>query len=719
MFEGRRSSTPLTSSIVPKTGVKINKIDVKAHGSSSVLIVQFESKADLTAQEIDRWWWDKISKQMGQATLIAARPARPGYVLSAYDTSRKPLKYCDFNVYCPDPDCELNRHHSAELVPLNRNVFPFDPINPRLIDDSPEWAEELPQIKGMQWENVPNWAKHAEGVACFTPIPAYTVDDQIYHRCPSVVIATVDKIARLAYEPKAASIFGNVNSYHSRWGYYRDGTPPMTDDSNLPINEQAHIPADMNRILHVAVNRFRPPDLIIQDELHLIEGPLGSMVGLYETVVELLCRYKAQNQVGKEGFSVPKYVASTATVRQAASQVQSLFSRQICQFPSSGVNADDRFFAVTEETHPLDCMKAGRLYIGICAPGRGAQTPIVRLWAGLLQASQTRRSTGTVLNEDLDPFWTLVGYFNAIRELSGAVALYRQDIIERIGFRGGKKKRSITAAGNNVELSGRTRSLSLPSILDDLGRRLPHALDALFTTSMFGTGVDVSRLGLMVVHGQPKTTATYIQATGRVGRESGGLVVTFCRASRPRDLDHYEFFTGYHRALYRYVEPVTIAPFSPRARERALGPLAVVLLRQSAFIEGKKVDRAWRIQQRLTGGRFVSHAGRMTQSRNDPEVLVIPSVFETRAAAQPEGRRPIRGITERETASELDRWRMIASHFPDEDAFVYYEPSYSRLPKRRVVLGDSQHFRQDLDQVYENVPGSLRDVEETTTFGDL
>jgi hypothetical protein len=233
---------------------------------------------------------------------------------------------------------------------------------------------------------------------------------------------------------------------------------------------------------------------------------------------------------------------------------------------------------------------------------------------------------------------------------------------------------------------------------------------------MFGTGVDIGRLGLMVVHGQPKNTASYIQAAGRVGRQHGGLVVTFLRASRPRDLDHYEYFTAYHRALNRFVEPVTVAPFSPRARERALGALGVLLLRHANELLGHAVNADWRIQERLSGA-FHSEARRMGTSRHSREVQAIPTVLEQRAQVQPVGRRPSPGTTTREADGELDRWALLARGLGvDPDTFVYSEPSLFVVPTREVVLGDAQHAAQGLQIVFRYPPQSLRDVEETTGF---
>ena len=670
------------------------------------IVLTVSANAALTPKQIDDWWYRRVAPSFGAATtLLAARPTRPGYFILGYDATHP----CDFDIFCPNPACELNNHAWAEQVPLARTDRSArsdgsDPVSNGV--PPTESTAALPRQSGRQWQDVPV-ACRLNGIPSLSrriPIPALTVDDQIYHRCPSLVIATVDKFARLAFEPKASSLFGKVTHYHSRWGYYRQGAPPSSGD--LPTSYRDHPPGGGGHVtLRTAVREFDPPDLILQDELHLIEGPLGSMVGLYEAAIEELC-------LGHTGAG-PKYVASTATVRQAGPQVQALFNRRLSQFPPWGISADDRFFARDrDDVHPLDSARAGRLYVGVCAPGKGAQTPIVRLWSQLLQSVHDRWQIGSSV--ELDRFWTVVGYFNAIRELAGALSLYRQDIPERIAFRW------TTAAARPLdrpplELSGRARSLDLPSMLERLTHEAPDGPDGVFATSMFGTGVDVERLGLMVVHGQPKTTAAYIQATGRVGRRSGGLIVTFFRASRPRDLDHYEFFTGYHVALYRYVEPPSVAPFSPRAREQALGPLAVVLLRHASEIGGHRVAPDWLMQQRLSGGYF-SQAGRMAGHRHDPEVDAVPHMMEARASQQPTGRQPASGATEYEVASELDRWAALATLYPGPRDFLYHEPATRNLPQRHVVLGDAQHRAQGLAEAFENAPQSLREVEETTGF---
>lgn len=719
VYQGGNTTAPPLAVLRPHVnGASVDATHLFAHSASGyrTLSITFSlpERARFTAEMVDEWWEQVIRPTLGNHIILSsARPARPGYFLTRYQTNQNSSKECDFDIYCPNPTCELNQHVWAEQVPLARERTGTGSTNSGQMMLGLSVANQndgLPTLftDRLEWQDVPAPFRQitSQKRSARIPIPALTVDDQIYHRCPSLIIATVDKFARLAFEPRAALLFGNVTHYHARWGYYRAGSPP--NDGTNPTTQRDH-PAGLgrNNPLNRNIAPFAPPELILQDELHLIEGPLGSMVGLYETAIDILSQHIVNGHT-----VIPKYIASTATVRKAEAQVQSLFNRQLMQFPPSAVSADERFFATSLESHPLDNSRTGRLYVAICAPGKGAQTPIVRIWSALLQTAQDLRLATS--DDAVDPFWTLIGYFNATRELAGALSLYRQDIPERMGYRSGDQTRLLDD-NRRLELSSRASSMNLPVLLQKLEVRLPLAAqDAAFATSMFGTGVDIDRLSLMVVHGQPKTTASYIQATGRVGRRTCGLVVSFFRASRPRDLDHYEFFTGYHRALYRYVEPVTVAPFSPRARERSLGPLAVILLRQARMLGNFPVHSDWRVQQRI-GSSFYSLANRMSIARFSSEVQSIPTLLEQRAAQQPAGRQPVAGLTEQETNSELDRWRAIAGDHPDPNELVYNEPAVLRQPQRHVILGDAQHHMR-FDEAFENTPQSLRDIEETTGF---
>ena len=435
---------------------------------------------------------------------------------------------------------------------------------------------------------------------------------------------------------------------------------------------------------------FNPPDLIIQDELHLIEGPLGSMVGIYEIAVDYLASHDDAKVI---------YIASTATARWAPAQVHSLFIRRLMQFPCHGLSPEDRFFIRFRKLHPLEEELPGRLYVGVCAPGLGPLTPVVRLWSRLLQ---TVYELSNRHGKKADPFWTVVGYFNAIRELAGARSLYRQDIPQRIRQKIGFHNPRPLYDDNVFELSSRTHSTNLPTILSLIQSPFsgdpdnPGTPDALFTTSMFGTGVDVPRLSLMIVHGQPKTTSAYIQSTGRVGRSRGGLVVTFYRATRPRDLSHYEMFCGYHMTLERFVEPVTVAPFSPGTLARCAGPVLVGMLRNMM-----QTSYPWCEDRSALG---------MASHEQSPEVKALPDIFETRATSQPAARAPPPKFVYNFVLSQIDRWRQIAQQ---ERSLKYVEYVIVANP---VVLGDQPHQHRGLSVVYENAPQSLRDIEGVTCF---
>ena len=630
----------------------------------------------ISAEKLDHWWSNQVQSSLNSAKLVPFRISRPGYFKKAYTGRRGADNVENFEIYCPNPKCQINTDKIwNEKIPL--------PFNHKCIGalDTPD---------NFSWEKpLESFKQNSNSLRI--PISAFTVDDQIYSRIPSLLVATVDKFARLAFEPRAGALFGNINHYHSRTGYYRDNAGTKAPSPKTHVKR---------------VNPLSPPDLILQDELHLIEGPLGSMVGLYETAVDTLCEQLHQGRTVS-----PKYIASTATVRQSQSQVQCLFDRTVFQFPPPSLSAVDSFFARTPaNVHPVDTdtnnqHPSGRLYVAICAPGKGAQTPIIRLYSSMLQSiGELRQERFT--DSNCDPFWTLVGYFNAIRELAGALTLYRQDISERLRYMA--KDRGVTERelGEEIELSSRKDSTELPGLLTSLSQELPEAKDIVLSTSMFGTGVDIDRLGLMIVNGQPKTTSSYIQATGRVGRRQGGLVITFFRASRPRDLDHYEFFTGYHRAIYRYVEPITVTPFAARARERGMGPVAVALLRQAREIQGVPISPEWAAQVNAPFMENVRHSAR--------ELQVINEIINRRSQIQLEIRRPPEDQVDREVRGGFDRWQTVAEN---ESNLAYEEYAIDKDPTTSVVLGDEQHQERNFTVVYRNAPQSLREVEGMTRFG--
>ena len=372
-------------------------------------------------------------------------------------------------------------------------------------------------------------------------LPLYIVDDDIYKITPTLLLGTVDKFAMLPFRPEAQTVFGIKNG-----------------------------------------KRVTAPDLIIQDELHLISGPLGSMVGHYETMINELSSYKCGDKIIR-----PKIIASTATISRANEQCHALYGcgeSNVKQFPPSGLDAGDSFFAVEDKTAP------GRRYVGILANASSSiATTTIRLYAALLYAA---KAINVDTESERDGYWTNIGYFNSIRELGQTETWIRADIDEYLhviykrryedkkeGYR--ENRRYIW---EDEELTSRVSSSKIPSSLQKLSIQYPSdrkPVDICLATNMISVGVDIPRLGLMTVSGQPKTTSEYIQATSRVGRSKSapGLVFTIYNPGKPRDKSHYEHFQTYHSKVYCNVEPTSVTPFSAPLRERALHALIIGIIR--------------------------------------------------------------------------------------------------------------------------------------------
>ena len=391
-------------------------------------------------------------------------------------------------------------------------------------------------------------------------LPVLTVDFDIYRRCPSMVIATVDKFARLPWKPEASSLFGIVERRCGRCGY-------LTRASDH--GEMRHLKSSGGGTVEI-VRHLDPPDMIIQDELHLITGPLGTMVGLYETAVDYLC------SAGR-GAPRPKIVASTATVRGAEAQLARLFDRKdTCVFPSPVARPDDMFFW-------RESGEDGRLYAGVSFSHRSAMFTLARLCAVLLQRAHEIRS-GQGGPAKADPYWTLVAYFNSIRELGGARRLVEDDVHDNISQisrrRPGSGGREMS---DPVEITGRVGSQKIREVRRrlDLDSSSKESIDVLLATSMISVGIDIERMGLMAIAGQPKTASEYIQASGRVGRREDipGAVFTLFNPHKPRDLSHYEGFVWDHLKLQQAVEPAGLTPFSDPAVDRAIHAVMIAMVR--------------------------------------------------------------------------------------------------------------------------------------------
>lgn len=381
------------------------------------------------------------------------------------------------------------------------------------------------------------------------PLPITIIDEDLYDEPPNLIIGTVDKFAMLAWKPEARALFGID-----------------TDGKQIGI----------------------PPSLIIQDELHLISGPLGSMVGAYETLIEKLC---VQNINGKT--IRPKIVASTATISRAEEQVKSLYARnEVMLFPPSGLEASNSFFA-KEDRNPDGTLKPGRMYLGIMAPGHGSlQTTEARVFAALLQYPAVM----PVLDGDeseRDPWWTLLSFFNSLRELGSAATLIvsdARDYLRVLLDRHGIDYRMIRQLLNCEELTSRIRGDYIPLAIQKLEHPFQRnkkgyvkdTVDVCLASNIIEVGVDIDRLSLMTIIGQPKTTSQYIQVSSRIGRnmQQPGLVNILYSQSKPRDRSHFERFRTYHQRLYAQVEPTSVTPFSPPAVDRALHGIILAAVRQ-------------------------------------------------------------------------------------------------------------------------------------------
>ncbi|TDE34181.1 DISARM system helicase DrmA [Actinomadura sp. 6K520] len=412
-------------------------------------------------------------------------------------------------------------------------------------------------------------------------LPVVVVDEEIYRLGPAFVIATVDKFAQLPWVGDTQTLFGRAERRCERHGFVTPDLAEICCDGRTSHQASGPLPAAR----HVPVTPVRPPDLIIQDELHLISGPLGSLVGLYETAVDRLCTWE-----GPGGRTVrPKVIASTATVRRAARQLHAVFDRGRTEiFPPPGLSADDNFFARQRPSEPRPgyegVVKPGRRYVGVCAHGVRIKSTLIRVYVAVLAAAQKLHDKYGK-NPVTDPYMTLVGYFNSLRDLGGMRRLVEDDVSTRLS-RADQRGLARRYDPKLRELTSRLSSGDIPEVLAELELRFgPRAkgerrpIDVLLATSMIAVGVDVSRLGVMVVANQPKSTAEYIQATSRVGRQDPGLVFTVYNWARPRDLSHYEKFEHFHATVYQHVEALSVTPFAYRAVDRGLTGVLVALVR--------------------------------------------------------------------------------------------------------------------------------------------
>jgi hypothetical protein len=375
-------------------------------------------------------------------------------------------------------------------------------------------------------------------------LPIYLVDDDIYNVRPTLLLSTIDKFARIVWEEKSKTLFGYGGM---------------------------------------------PPELIIQDELHLISGPLGSIAGIYEIAVSYLC-----NANGR----APKVIASTATIRNARQQIKNLYNSQMLQFPPSGISFRNSFFAVLADRDK----RPARTYIGLCETGGSLADLLIRVHANMMFVKRLFIKQGKT-EDVVDQFYTSIGYFNAIRDLGASASIisdrantYIHSLIQH-KFSAEAATAGLTPADihynvNHDELTSRKTAKEIKETLERLEEKYTNVscYSYILASNMLSVGIDIDRLGVMTMYNQPKTNAEYIQATSRVGRQNPGVVLALYNTMRSRDKSHYEQFSFYHKAFYQYVEATSLTPFSARAIEKALHCVFIALVR--LCIKGMDTNKA-------------------------------------------------------------------------------------------------------------------------------
>jgi hypothetical protein len=514
-----------------------------------------------------------------------------------------------------------------------------------------------------------------------TPLPILAVDEPVYRRLPCFLIATVDKFAAMPWTGPVGGFFGKVERYDKKMGFFG--------------------PCEQGRGLLIPGGALPPPDLVIQDELHLISGPMGTMVGLYEAALDELC---CRDVDGKKVR--PKIVASTATVRRAQNQIRALFCRRTVDiFPPPGPDRRDSFFARTLTVAESNA----RQYLGVAAQGVSPKKLLLRVYLALLAVAQkcfvANRGEKNPSNP-ADPYMTLLGYFGSLRELGGSRRIVEDEVVTKLtSYSDRKREGEVEGPFANrqisyepVELTSRVSTSGVAVAKQRLARSFHEddPVDVAIATNMISVGLDITRLGLMVVLGQPKTSAEYIQATSRVGRDQTkpGLVVTILNIHRPRDRSHYERFAYYHETFYRSVEATSVTPFSPRALDRGLAGALVAPTRQGS--------------------------APMTPAKGASEILKergkldwVAQALAKRAADVAES-----GLSEEmrltvleRTRKLLDLWERIAKDYQDKDTTLQYQREEGAARPLLYVFLDPELKRIHPRHSAFRANRSMRDVE--------
>jgi hypothetical protein len=373
-------------------------------------------------------------------------------------------------------------------------------------------------------------------------LPIVLIDEDIYNNPPTMLFATVDKFAQLAWKGEATSLFNHSNN--------------------------------------------RKPELIIQDELHLLSGPLGSLVGLFENVILSLCSTETQKS---------KIIVSTATIKNVDEQVKGLYSREVQIFPQNATNADNTFFSKISP-------ESKRRYVGILLTGKTQTMTNLRLNAALLFARLELWKESTD-KTDVDQFWTILSYFKSLKHIGRFSNKITAELIPEIKQLQVRylmnvfpyTNNYIKLSDRNLELTSRIPNERIKKNLDKLNIPFDgnldkyQSFDIVLATNMVSVGLDVGRLGIMLMNGMPPNTAEYIQASSRVARKKEGIVFTLFDPNNTRDLSYFEDFVPFHKTFYKQVEPISVTPFAENVLDRLLFTAVLTYFRHKlGFADNKQ-----------------------------------------------------------------------------------------------------------------------------------
>jgi len=602
-------------------------------------------------------------------------------------------------------------HYKIGEEPINIGLFVGAGALPNTWEDSSRekglktegerWNNDQPskipfESKVCPWCGAPmRWNEDKKTLTCENVfcafeegLPVLLCDELIYATPPSLLFGTVDKFAAIAHK----------------------------------VSEKKN--SDSRRLF-----RFNnlTPDLIIQDELHLLEGPLGSAVGLFENAVDTL-----SSRPGPNGITVrPKIISSTATTRNTDLQILALYDRNVNVFPKSGLDFDDSFFAFYKRRPDnAEEYDSKRRYIGVLPTGRTAMYTQIRLAAccfthrALFEAQHQEDLTNQDFIAAADYYYTLISYFNSKKDVGNTDAQFSTEFpkyTRQVFHRVLRHKWLLECfyaqnrSFSNCELTGRLNGAEIVKSLGEVQTkwdpetRIPHYSsngdfergttppDFVLATNMISVGIDVSRFNLMIVNSMPRNKSEYIQASSRVARDELGIVFTLHNPYRARDLSHFEKFREFHEKMYFYVDPISITPYSPQAIEKYMPAVLAAIIRHefpalATDMGIKNLDdtKKKQIQERI----HAIFSTRMNSIQGNENELLRDLLTD-------EGLQMIDSFVEKALDEWIDRISLIES-FDN--------------PKKNPLYLSLDAYEEEKADTFWSVPYSLRDIAESSVI---